>query len=82
MRKVKCTTTDETLPDMPLAPEDKLSIVLKSGETIARSPVARPKGSWQKQLDDDEPRGKFIDCAKIGPGQQESDPYNPAINAI
>jgi 2-methylcitrate dehydratase PrpD len=48
MRKVRCTTTDETLPDMPFAPKDKLSIVLKSGETITHPPVARPKGSWQK----------------------------------
>jgi 2-methylcitrate dehydratase PrpD len=51
MRKVKCTTTDETLPDMPFAPEDKLSIVLKSGETITHPPVA-PQGSWQKPLND------------------------------
>lgn len=82
MRKVKCTTTDETLPDMPLAPEDKLSIVLKSGETIAHSPVARPKGSWQKPLNDDEPCGKFIDCAKIGPGQQGGDTAFQNLNGI
>lgn len=82
MRKVKCTTTDETLPDMPFAPEDKLSIVLKSGETIAHPPVARPKGSWQKPLSEDELRDKFIDCAKIGLGQQGADAAFRHMNGI
>jgi 2-methylcitrate dehydratase PrpD len=82
MSKVKCTTTDETLPDMPFAPEDKLSIVLKSGETITHPPVARPKGSWQKPLNDDELRDKFIDCAKIGLGQQGADAAFRHMNGI
>jgi 2-methylcitrate dehydratase PrpD len=82
MRKVKYTTTDETLPDMPFAPEDILSIVLKSGETIAYPPVARPKGSWQKPLSDDELRDKFIDCAKIGLGQQGADSAFRLLNGI
>lgn len=33
---------------MPFAPEDKLSIVLRSGEMIMHAPVARPNGSWEK----------------------------------
>jgi 2-methylcitrate dehydratase PrpD len=82
MRKVKFTTTDETLPDMPFAPEDKLSIVLKSGETIAHAPVARPKGSWQKPLSEDELRDKFIDCAKTGLGAQGADVAFEQMNAI
>jgi 2-methylcitrate dehydratase PrpD len=82
MRKVKCTTTNETLPDMPFAPEDKLSIVLKSGETITHPPVARPKGSWQNPLNDDELRDKFIDCAKIGLGQQGADAAFRHMNGI
>jgi 2-methylcitrate dehydratase PrpD len=82
MRKVRCTTTDETLPDMPFAPKDKLSIVLKSGETITHPPVARPKGSWQKPLSDDELRDKFIDCAKIGLGQRGADAAFRHLNGI
>ena len=82
MRKVRCTTTDETLPDMPFAPKDKLSIVLKSGETITHPPVARPKGSWQKPLSDDELRDKFIDCATIGLGQQGADAAFRHMNGI
>ena len=80
MRKVKCTITDETLPDMPFAPEDKLSIVLKSGETITHPPVARPQGSWQKPLNDE--RDKFIDCAKSGLGQQGADAAFRHMNGI
>ena len=82
MRKVKYTTTDETLPDMPFAREETLSIVLKSGETITHPPVTRPKGSWQKPLSDDELRDKFIDCAKIGLGQQGADSAFRRMNGI
>jgi 2-methylcitrate dehydratase PrpD len=82
MGKVKYTTTDETLPDMPFAPEETLSIILKSGETITHPPVARPKGSWQKPLSDDELRDKFIDCAKIGLGQQGADSAFRLMNDI
>src|SRR5262249_32609470 len=82
MRKVKYTTTDETLPDMPFAREETLSIVLKSGETITHPPVTRPKGSWQKPLSDDELRDKFTDCAKIGLGQQGADSAFRRMNGI
>jgi 2-methylcitrate dehydratase PrpD len=82
MRKVKYTTTNETLPDMPFAREETLSVVLKSGETITHPPVSRPKGSWQKPLSDDELRDKFIDCAKIGLGQQGADSAFRLMNDI
>jgi 2-methylcitrate dehydratase PrpD len=63
MRKVHCTTTDEILPDVPFAPEDKLSVVLKSGDVLDHAPVREAKGSWQKPLTEAELREKFLDCA-------------------
>ncbi len=50
MRKVRVTTTDEKMADMPFAPDDRVSVSLKAGETFAHEPVSRPKGSWQKPL--------------------------------
>jgi hypothetical protein len=44
--------------------------------------VARPKGSWQKPLSDDELRDKFIDCAKIGLGQRGADAAFRHLNGI
>ena len=51
MRKVKRSTTDERMDDMPFAPDDRLSIKLKSGATLDHAPVVRPKGSWQTPLE-------------------------------
>ena len=50
MRKVTRSTTDERMPDMPFAPDDRVSIRLKSGATLAHDPVVMPKGSWSKPL--------------------------------
>ena len=66
MRKVKTTTTTERMADMPFAPDDRVNIVLRSGETLAHAPVTRPKGSWQTPLSDQELREKFLDCAETG----------------
>ena len=65
MTKVQCTTTSERVPgwDQPFAPDDRVSVVLKSGEVIAHEPVAFPKGSWQRPLTREELAEKFIDCA-------------------
>ncbi len=66
MRKVRVTTTDEKMADMPFAPDDRVSVSLKAGETFAHEPVSRPKGSWQKPLQEWELREKFLDCARAG----------------
>src|SRR5262249_35790381 len=64
MRKVKRSTTDERMPDMPFAPDDRVSIRLKSGATLAHEPVVMPKGSWVKPLTEAELREKFLDCTE------------------
>lgn len=66
MRKIHVTTTDEKMADMPFAPDDRVSVLLKAGETLAHEPVARPRGSWQKPLQEHELRDKFVDCAAAG----------------
>jgi 2-methylcitrate dehydratase PrpD len=82
MRKVRCTTTDEILPDGPFAPEDKLSIVLKSGETLAHPPVSEAKGSWKKPLSDAELRDKFFDCAAPALGSSQADDLFDRLAAL
>ena len=51
---------------MPFAPDDRVSVVLRTGETLAYAPVTRPKGSWQKPLSENELHEKFMDCAGTG----------------
>jgi Uncharacterized protein involved in propionate catabolism len=66
MRRVRTTMTDERMADMPFAPDDRVSVVLSTGKTLAHAPVTRPKGSWQKPLSEGELREKFMDCAGTG----------------
>lgn len=65
MTKVKTTTTDERVPgwDQPFAPDDRVSVVLKSGQVIEHEPVTFAKGSWQRPLTREELKDKFMDCA-------------------
>ena len=49
--------------DQPFAPDDRVSVVLKSGQVIEHEPVAFPKGSWQRPLTREELADKFVDCA-------------------
>jgi 2-methylcitrate dehydratase PrpD len=62
--KVTCTTVDETMPELrPMAPDDRVSVVLANGEVIHHPPVAYPKGSWKRPLAREELEEKFLDCA-------------------
>jgi hypothetical protein len=60
---VHISTTQEQMADMPFAPDDRVNVTLSNGTTLAHEPIARPKGSWQKPLSEDELREKFMDCA-------------------
>ncbi len=73
MRKVHTSTTEERMAELPFAPDDRVSVVLASGETLEHAPVVHPKGSWQQPLSEEELREKFLDCAGRGlpPGQAE-----------
>jgi len=65
MRKVKRSTTDERLADMPpFSPDDRVSIRLKNGTELKHEPVVRAKGHWQKPLTEAELREKFLDCTE------------------
>jgi 2-methylcitrate dehydratase PrpD len=66
MRKVRVSTTEERMADMPFAPDDRVSVTLSSGKTLAHEPVSRPKGSWQNPLDERELQDKFMDCVGAG----------------
>ena len=62
--KVRCSTTDEIMPgDQPFAPDDRVSVVLHSGDVLEYAPVVHAKGSWQKPLTRAELEAKFLDCA-------------------
>lgn len=62
--KVRCTTTEDTMPGDPaFAPADQISVVLASGEVLEHAPVVHAKGSWQKPLTRAELKDKFLDCA-------------------
>ncbi|MBV9115095.1 MAG: MmgE/PrpD family protein, partial [Hyphomicrobiales bacterium] len=62
--RVRCTTTDEIMPgDQPFAPDDRVSVVLASGNVLEHAPVVHAKGSWQKPLTREELEDKFLDCA-------------------
>lgn len=60
--KLKITTTEEKA-DLDFAPDDRLSVVLTSGEVIEHAPVTHAKGSWQRPMTRGELEDKFLDCA-------------------
>jgi len=83
MRKVTRSTTDERMADMPpFAPDDRLSIRLKSGETLAHEPVVRPKGHWQKPLTEAELREKFLDCTEGRLGRRQAEALFEKLNNL
>lgn len=65
MDKVSCTTTDETMTDLPFAPYDQVSVVLKDGTVLDHPPVTHAKGSWLLPLTKAELREKFMECAAV-----------------
>jgi 2-methylcitrate dehydratase PrpD len=83
MRKVKRSTTDERLADMPpFSPDDRLSITLKSGEQLVHEPVVRPKGHWQKPLSENELREKFLDCTESRLGRAQAETLFERLNNL
>jgi len=83
MRKVKRSTTPERLADMPpFAPDDRVSIRLKSGATIAHEPVVRPKGHWQKPLTEVELLEKFLDCTERRLGRKQAETLFDKLNNL
>ena len=83
MRKVKRTTTDERMADMPpFAPDDRLSIRLKNGAEIKHEPVVRPKGHWQKPLTESELREKFLDCTDTRLGRKQAEALFEKLNNL
>ena len=82
MEKVTRATTAERMADMPFAPDDRVTVVLRSGETIVHPPVARPKGSWQNPLTAAELEEKFLDCAAGVLGQAQAQHLFTGLHAI
>jgi len=83
MRKVKRSTTEERLDDMPpFAPDDRVSIKLKNGETLAHEPVVRAKGSWHKPLTEAELREKFLDCTEGRLGRKQAEALFEKLNNL
>jgi 2-methylcitrate dehydratase PrpD len=72
--RVHCTTTGEMMSgDELFAPDDRVSVTLKSGDVLDHSPIVYAKGSWQRPLTRGELGSKFRDCtAGILPRDQGS----------
>jgi 2-methylcitrate dehydratase PrpD len=60
--KVKISVTEEK-GELDFAPDDRVSVVLTSGEVIEHAPVADAKGSWRRPMTRGELEDKFTDCA-------------------
>jgi 2-methylcitrate dehydratase PrpD len=73
MKLVKCTSTTELVSDwdQPFAPTDQVTITLNNGSILAADPVSRPKGSWQRRMNEKEIREKFIDCTLSSLGENQ-----------
>jgi 2-methylcitrate dehydratase PrpD len=83
MRKVKRSVTEERMADMPpFAPDDRVSIRLKSGQEIRHEPVVRPKGHWQKPLTEAELREKFLDCTEGRLGRKQAEALFEKLNNL
>jgi 2-methylcitrate dehydratase PrpD len=83
MRKVKRSVTEERMADMPpFAPDDRVSIRLKSGREIRHEPVVRPKGHWQKPLTEAELREKFLDCTEGRLGRKQAEALFEKLNNL
>jgi len=64
MKKVEVTINEDRADaDLPLAPFDLVWVSLKDGSTIEHPPVEYAKGSWQKPLNKNELKEKFMSCA-------------------
>ena len=83
MRKVKRSTTDERLADMPpFSPDDRVSIRLKNGTELKHEPVVRAKGHWQKPLTESELREKFLDCTESRLGRKQAEALFEKLNNL
>jgi 2-methylcitrate dehydratase PrpD len=83
MRKVKRSVTEERMADMPpFAPDDRVSIRLKSGQELKHEPVVRPKGHWQKPLTEGELREKFLDCTERRLGGKQAEALFDKLNNL
>lgn len=60
--KVKISVTEEK-GELDFAPDDRVSVVLASGEVIEHAPVTDAKGSWKRPMTRSEFEEKFLDCA-------------------
>jgi 2-methylcitrate dehydratase PrpD len=66
----------------PFSPDDRVSIRLKSGKTLAPEPVVRAKGHWQKPLTEAELREKFLDCTESRLGRKQAQALFEKLNNL
>lgn len=61
--RVVCQTVPGSMPGLPFAPEDRVSVVLTDGTRLDCPPVQYAKGSYELPMTRDELAQKFVDCA-------------------
>jgi len=83
MRKVRRSTTNERLADMPpFAPDDRVSIKLKSGETFDHAPVEIRERQKQRMAEHPELREKFLDCTESRLGRKQAEALFEKLNNL
>jgi 2-methylcitrate dehydratase PrpD len=82
MRKVKCSTTSEVMPDLPLAPADHVDVKLASGEIISHEPVAFARGSVVNPMSDEEFKGKFMECVGTAVGDNRAASLHSTLTSL
>ena len=60
--KVHCETVTDTIPGVPFAPFDQVTVTLAGGKTVKSPPMRYARGSIEAPLSVAELRGKFDDC--------------------
>ena len=82
MRKVRRTTTEERMDDMPFSPDDRVSIRLKSRRDARARAGGPPEGKWQKPLTEAELREKFLDCTESRLGRNPAEALFEKLNNL
>ncbi len=82
IEKVHCDTVAETLPDMPFAPFDQVTVTFADGKQVQSPPLRHARGSIEAPLGAAELRRKFDDCVAGALGAVEGAALFAALDGL